>query len=234
VEGIMMGLVGRSARRVAAVGVLFAAAGGIAFAAIPDGAGVYTACMLNKVGTIRLIDPTLPADNPMSHCTSLETRITFNQQGQRGLQGLPGAAGKDGTNGTDGTSPTVSQLAVGDAHCGGGGASIADAQGNTAYVCNGTNGTNGEPFSGTFTSPNGQFSISVADSGITLAGPSGTSMKLQSDGSVSVNAPASLDVRAGTSAILQAGTSLDLKGAASATLESADPLNLKGSIITQN
>jgi hypothetical protein len=39
-----------------------------AYASIPDGSGVYTACLLKNVGTIRLIDPTLPASNPISHC----------------------------------------------------------------------------------------------------------------------------------------------------------------------
>jgi hypothetical protein len=206
----------RSARRFALVAVLFASAAGIAYAAIPDGNGVYTACMLKSIGTIRLIDPSLPASNPMGHCSSLETRITFNQQGQQGSPGSPGAPGKDGqsvttaaepagsncanggasftaANGTtyacngapgapghagmdgkDGVSPTVAQLSPGDAHCGAGGAAIADANGNTAYVCNGTNGRDGEPFSGTFISPSGLFSVRVTDSGISLEGPSGS------------------------------------------------------------
>src|SRR5207248_5644801 len=38
---------------------VLAVAGGIAYAAIPDSAGVYTACKLNATGTIRLIDPSL-------------------------------------------------------------------------------------------------------------------------------------------------------------------------------
>lgn len=87
----MWRLLGRRARRVVLAAVaLFAAAAGIAYATIPDGNGVYTACMLNKVGTVRLIDPSLPASNLMSHCTSFETQITFNKQGP---QGLPGPAG---------------------------------------------------------------------------------------------------------------------------------------------
>src|SRR5689334_3743946 len=82
-------------RRAAAVSLAALAAllaGGIAYATIPDGNKVFTACMLKNVGTIRLIDPTLPSSNLMSHCSSLETPVSWNQQGQ------PGAPGRDGTD----------------------------------------------------------------------------------------------------------------------------------------
>src|SRR5215469_6755160 len=82
-------------------------AGGIAYATIPDGGGVYTACRLNNVGTIRLIDPSGPSSSLLSHCTSLETQIQWNQQGQTGAAGPAGPAGK---------SPTVAQLTAGDSH----------------------------------------------------------------------------------------------------------------------
>ncbi|MFY9577862.1 MAG: hypothetical protein WAQ33_00920 [Gaiellaceae bacterium] len=36
-----------------------ALAGGVAYATIPDGNGLYTACKLNATGTIRLIDPSV-------------------------------------------------------------------------------------------------------------------------------------------------------------------------------
>ena len=227
----MGALMTRSARWLLPCVVAMAAAAGIAYAAIPGSDGTYTACMLNKVGTIRLIDPSLPASNLMGHCTSFETKITFNQQGPPGLtgpqgpqgatgqtgatgpqgvagpqgptgnagpagadgqsvstatepsgancanggasftgvggttyacNGAPGPHGATGSPGADGVSPTVAQLAVGDSHCSAGGAAITDANGNTAYVCSGT------PFSGTFTSPNGQFSLGVTDTGIAL------------------------------------------------------------------
>jgi hypothetical protein len=54
------------------------------------------------------------------------------------------------------------------------GSAITDATGNTAYVCNGTNGKDGQRFSGTFTSPSGQFSVSVTDGGIAVTGPTGS------------------------------------------------------------
>ena len=59
--------------------------------------------------------------------------------------------------------------------------SDADASGSTAYVCSGANGrdgTDGQSFTGSFTSPNGQFSISVSDSGIVLGKPGGTFIQL--------------------------------------------------------
>jgi hypothetical protein len=87
---------------VGAVLVVAAAGGGIAYATIPDAGNVYTACMLNGVGTVRLIDPSLPSSNLMSHCTKVETRITWNQQGQAGPAGPPGPKGDTGATGPQG------------------------------------------------------------------------------------------------------------------------------------
>jgi len=161
------------------------AAAGVAYATIPDGGGVYTACKLNATGTIRLIDPSGPSSSLLSHCTVLESQITWNQKGQ------PGDPGKDGS------SPTVTQLQVGDSHCAtGGGASITDAAGHVAYVCNGATGADGQPgqpgkdgapFNGTFTSPNGQFTLTVADGGVTIAGPD-SSISLPAAGGIVINA----------------------------------------------
>ena len=63
-----------------AIAVAALAGAGIAYATIPGAGAVYTACMLKNVGTVRLIDPSLPPSNLMSHCTSLETQMTWNQQ----------------------------------------------------------------------------------------------------------------------------------------------------------
>lgn len=154
---------------------------GVAYATIPDSAGVYTACKLNGVGTSRLIDPSGPSHSLLSRCTAFETQITWKQQGQKGDAGAPGK---------NGVSPTVAQLSAGDSHCPAGGAAITDATGTTAYVCSGQNGLNGQngkdgkdgqPFAGTFTSPNGQFSLTVADGGVEIVGP-GTSISLDGNG----------------------------------------------------
>ena len=81
----------------AAGGLLIAATlGAVASATIPGDGNVYNACMLKNVGTIRLIDPSLASSNLMSHCTSLETPVSWNQKG------LPGAAGPAGTKGDKG------------------------------------------------------------------------------------------------------------------------------------
>src|SRR4051794_7582657 len=88
----------------AAAGGLLAAAvaAAVAYATIPGDGTVYTACMLKNVGTIRLIDPSLPSGNLMSHCTSLETPVSWNQKGPPGAAGLAGEAGAAGKDGIDG------------------------------------------------------------------------------------------------------------------------------------
>ena len=81
---------------------LFAVAGGIAYATIPDSGNVYTGCMLKNVGTVRLIDPSLPSHNLMSHCTPFETKINWNQEGQAGTPGPAGPKGDTGVTGAKG------------------------------------------------------------------------------------------------------------------------------------
>ena len=85
-----------------------ALAGGVAWAAIPSDGDVYTACMLKNVGTVRLIDKSLPPSNLMSHCKpALETEVSWSLQGPQGLQGLQGAKGDQGNpgqNGVDGAT----------------------------------------------------------------------------------------------------------------------------------
>jgi type VI secretion system Hcp family effector len=96
-------------------------AGGIAYAAIPDGGNVYTACMLKSTGTIRLIDPSLPSSNLMSHCTPLEQQLSWNQVGQPGAAGAKGATGAQGAKGDVGA--TGPQGPKGDAGASGSGGS---------------------------------------------------------------------------------------------------------------
>ena len=93
----------------------------------------------------------------------------------------------------DGASPTVAQLSSGDSHCPAGGAAITDAHGTTAYVCNGQNGKDGQPFAGTFTSPNGQFSLSVADNGVQIVGPD-SKISLPGSGGVTVTSTGTVSV----------------------------------------
>ncbi len=136
--------------------------GGIARATIPGDGGVINGCYGKVGGVVRVID----VAKGEKCVTTLETPLSWNQKGQKGEPGLPGAAGApgmNGSNGDDGVSPTVAQLAAGDSNCPAGGAAITDAHGSTAFVCS------GQPFSGTFTSPSGEYSISVTDAGISLA-----------------------------------------------------------------
>jgi hypothetical protein len=128
----------------AAVGTLVATviAGGVAYATIPGPDKVYSACMLKSLGTIRLIDKSLPATNPMSHCTDKETEVSWNQQGQQGIQGIPGPAGKEGAPGKDGTSVTNLAEPAG-TNCPNGGASFTVGTGLPTFACSGKDGTNG-------------------------------------------------------------------------------------------
>jgi hypothetical protein len=160
-------------RTLVAALVAAAAAGGIAYAAIPDAAGVYHGCIHKNTGALRVIDSASQQCNAAS-----ERAITFNQQGPAGI------------------SPSVAQLASGDSHCAAGGAAITDAAGSTAYVCNGSDGADGQDgdsFDGTFTSPNGQYSLSVTDAGILLTSSLGAQVRI--DGKlVTASAPEMLSL----------------------------------------
>lgn len=94
----------RSKRKLTILGFLLLAGciAGISYAAIPGAGNVYTACMLKNVGIVRLIDTSLPASNLMSHCTSLETQVSWNQQGSAGPQGPKGDKGDTGAQGIPG------------------------------------------------------------------------------------------------------------------------------------
>jgi hypothetical protein len=94
----------RSVRLIAFGSVAVLVLAGVAYATIPGSGNVYTACMLKNVGTIRLIDPSLPPSNPLGHCTSLEQQVTFNQTGQQGPAGPTGATGATGAIGPGGAT----------------------------------------------------------------------------------------------------------------------------------
>ena len=194
--------------------------------------------MLKNVGTVRLIDKSLPASNLMSHCKpSLEIEVSWSRIGQ---QGLPGQAGVDGSDGSDGVSPTVTQLAAGDATCPAGGASVTDASGSTAHVCSGEDGAAGQTFSGTVASPNGEYSISITDAGITIAHGASNSIKLTGNDleirseDIAVRSDFSTDVRAGTTAKIDAVSNLSLLSGGTALLRANGTLDLQGSKINMN
>jgi hypothetical protein len=191
-----------------AVAVVALAGAGIAYATIPSGGGVYSGCMLKGVGTVRLIDPSLPASNFMSHCSSLEQPMTWSQQGP---QGSPGAPGAPGAPGQDGKSVVMGDAG---ANCANGGVSLTVGA-DTRYVCNGADGQDGV-FTGHFQSPNGQYKLDVTDSGIALLGPNGM-VHLDSTG-ISLNSGNVLSLKSAGSGELKAGANLNVQGAATTTV----------------
>jgi hypothetical protein len=213
----------------AAAGALAASAlaGGVAWAAIPDSSGVIQGCY-NSGGNLKVVSE-LP-------CPHGYTSLPWNQQGPKGDPGL------------DGVSPTVTQLSPGDANCPDGGAGLMDASGSTVYVCNGAAGADGQSFAGTFTSPNGEYSISVSDAGITLGHGGTNSVVLTGDDlavrsdNISLRSDRSTTLRAGSTATVQAGTTATFDSAGNLSLttdgtglfRAGGPLNLQGSVINMN
>lgn len=213
----------------AAAGALAASAllGGVAWAAIPDSGGVIQGCY-NNGGNLKVVDE-LP-------CPKGWTSLPWNQEGPKGDPG------------TDGVSPTVTQLSPGDANCPTGGAALVDATGSTAYVCNGAAGADGQSFAGTFTSPNGEYSITVGDTGITLAHGTSNSIilagddltvrsddiSLRSDRSTMLQAGTTTNVQAGTTATIESSGNLSIITSAAGLFRAGGPLNLQGSVINMN
>ena len=198
----------------AAVAVAALVGAGIAYATIPGPGNVYTACMLKGVGTVRLIDPSLPPSNLMSKCSVLETQLTWNQQGQPGDPGAPGQNGQSVVMGDPG------------ANCANGGVSLTVGS-DTRYVCNGANGQDGADgvFSGHFQSPNGQFKIDVADTGITLRGPGGN---VEIDN-------AQVKVKSATTLALEGAALVDVKGPGGIHLNGCGgPVARAGDLVTVN
>ena len=68
----------------AAVSIAALAIGGIAFAAIPDGAGAIHGCYDKQSGALRVTDT---ASNQPKSCTAKETALSWNQQGPAGEPG---------------------------------------------------------------------------------------------------------------------------------------------------
>jgi hypothetical protein len=192
--------------------------GSVAWAAIPDAAGLIHGCHKLNNGQLRVVES---ADD----CHPSERAIDWNQTGQQGPPGM------DGSDGTDGVSPSVTPLAAGDANCPAGGAAITDAAGSVAYVCSGQageDGADGEPFSGTFTSPNGEYSISVTDTGVALThGPTAHITLAGND--VTVRGM-NVDLRGDLNATLRGAIAL-VDGQASATIRAGGVAAVQGALV---
>jgi hypothetical protein len=127
-----------------------------ASAVIPASDGTFTGCLLQDVGALRLIDPSLPAKNLMGHCSKFEQQVHWNQQGPAGPQGPAGDPGAQGPKGDDGapgpagppgpmgSSVSNASLAPGDdPACPQGGAKFTVQPHQVSYACNGAPGATG-------------------------------------------------------------------------------------------
>jgi len=194
--------------------------GGIAWAAIPTTPGGVIQGCYDSGGNVKVVEA-LP-------CPAKYTPFQWNQLGPAG------------TNGTNGASPTVTQLAVGNPNCATGGAAITDASNSTAYVCTGQMGMDGQSFAGSFTSPNGAYSISVTDAGITIAHGTSNSIKLIGDDltvqseKIDVKSSLSTRLRASTTATIDANGNLTLNTQGSGLLHANGTLDLQGSAVNIN
>jgi hypothetical protein len=187
-------------------------AGGVAWAAIPSG-GVIHGCYHKNSGQLRVVEAA-------EECGPPEVVLPWNQAGQTGPPGADGA---------DGVSPTVTPLASGDANCPAGGAAITDAAGSTAYVCSGQDGADGEPFSGVFTSPNGEYSLSVTDTGVTMS--HGLNVHVRVVGTDVFVRGLNVEVRGDANATLRAGANARVEGGAAATVDAGAVAVVEGSLV---
>jgi len=215
----------RRSRFAAAAAAVCCVVAGVAYAAggIPGADGVIQGCY-DAGGNLKVV-ASLP-------CPKGYTALSWNQAGPQGLKGdkgEPGATGQAGKDGSNGVSPTVSQLPAGDSHCAAGGAAITDAAGSTAYVCS---GQDGQSFAGTFTSPNGQFSLEVTDAGVEITGPdstitlpSGGGVDIMSDGALSISSGGALSVRSGGATSVVTGGAMSVTVGTTLTTRANDELH---------
>jgi hypothetical protein len=93
----------------------------------------------------------------------------------------------------------------------------------------GQDGEDGEPFSGTFRSPNGQFSLTVSDTGIVLGG-GGSTIVLGSAGIQMLTAQ-DITITSGRALTATAATALGLGAGGSAFVEVGGNLALRGASV---
>jgi hypothetical protein len=89
-------------RRKSVVGIVVVSigmiAGGVAYASVPDSAGVIHGCYAKKNGTLRVIDTAVKSQK----CGTNELALNWNQTGAKGATGPKGAAGPAGPMGPQG------------------------------------------------------------------------------------------------------------------------------------
>jgi len=83
------------------------AAGGVAWATIPDSGGVIHACYQKNSGQLRVIDPSTG-----DSCSNAEKSLSWSQTGPTGPQGPQGPQGAQGPQGSQGPSGAAGQNGV--------------------------------------------------------------------------------------------------------------------------
>jgi hypothetical protein len=186
--------------------VVAAVVGGrAAYASLTD--DVITACFKPSNGTLYLVG----SGSSRTDCQPGDQPLSWNAQGPRGAPGPPGE------DGADGVGVTSVALAPGaDPNCPLGGSKFTSASGVT-YACNGG-------FTGTSTSPNGAFSISLDDTGIELEGPTGR---------IRVNV-GTIAVQSSTALELDAGTALNLDSSGTISIDASGRVSITGSVVDIN
>jgi len=143
-------------------------------------------------------------------CRGSETAVDWNVQGLKGDKGDAGLQGPKGDPGVQGPK--------GD-------------QGDT-----GPAGT----FSGVFTSPNQAYKLSVADSGIEMAGPQGVvritdaGVELASPGAKITVKPVRIDIDSDVIVNVRSGVSVDIEASVFTSIEGSAVLDLRGGVILAN
>jgi hypothetical protein len=158
--------------------------------------------------------------------------VSYACNGTNGVDGQNGQDGADGQDGQDGAGVTNQALAPGeDAACPNGGTKFTSANG-VSYACNGSNGQDGQDFSGTLTSPNGDYKLVLNDSAARLEGPL-ASVQITGAG-VKVEGPrGALQLLTNTSSLtsqaalgLNAGGGLTMNAAAALNMNAGNALTL--------
>ena len=164
-------------------------------------------------------DPACP--NGGSKFTAAHDAVTYacnGANGRDGVDGQDGQDGRDGVDGQDGASVALTPLSPGDdPACPNGGSKFTVASA-VSYACNGSNGQDGQNFSGTFQSPNGQFRLVVDNTTAKLEGP-GSKVQITSN-AIQVQTPGLFSASGAVTSI--GGTQILLNGSGCGLLRSTD------------
>ena len=105
------------------------------------------------------------------------------------------------------------------------------------------------PFSGTFTSPNGKYSLKVTDTGVVISALNGAKIDfsdsainvtsrgttfVRSDGDFTVMGSTNVTLRAASNLSLRGDSNATLQGSGTATVSGGGPLSLSGSTVAIN